>query len=715
MNETESAILSKTSSQLTHAESLALPSNVSQAVLPQLILTVQNHWEIKITSGLILQLQLTGRTLESELSPAGEAQFNNIPYGTMLVRVMEAAPSKRIIEVLNNDFSAPGEWLALTLSANTSNILTYCITILAPPRICNFRADADPTLPGSDGFLTAAEIDMIQRTGNSITLFVHGFNVPPGEWGRYIQNIVYSKNFWRDIEAEYFSLGMPTSKQASSVLATTPCTVRREPKQLQQQFPEFDPTPPQSDPWLSDEIEQGKFNATEAYHWLLQLEHYLNQVAGFDGKHYQQFRRLLLILWQGDPKNPADYMSAVGASKQAGASLSLLLQQLIAAGIKINVIAHSLGNAVLLTALNNLGLVDVDRFTAKVEHVFLWDAAVPNDTLFDCQVPKNIATDPTQLAQVSLHCQRNRWFLPYAMCITKKVTVLYSQNDNVLGPIPKTQTMGLTQAMIESKKPLLELVTALLLNLLDVPSDNSDPAAANISFHSVYDLAMWIGVPATDLLNREIQEKIYQAWRQAHQPTADYQKTVESFENPFLSDRFRDQIKHNQQLGKQWAANFEDQIKIDSESDRSARFFKQLEYNCHVQLPLITQRLQAAGYGSTRLVKEIAIVSWVFKHLLIAPVSPDVSPRYTISDFIFNMVAAFFHLKGLITLVTTIFYDTPYQPQFALGYSGPDPLSAQQLGDKLTLVDQTTWLFSHSAMCDPTPEIVAKSYQQMNT
>ena len=107
-----------------------------------------------------------------------------------------------------------------------------------------------------------------------------------------------------------------------------------------------------------------------------------------------------------------------------------LIRQLHEAGIHINLMAHSLGNDVLMHVLNLCAEEGI-----QLDHAFLWEAAIPDDA-FKTQAkwyfPMPNPQKPEQLSQR----------LPYTYNYThaengaKAVTVLYSSHDNIIGPMP---------------------------------------------------------------------------------------------------------------------------------------------------------------------------------------------------------------------------------------------------------------------------------------
>ena len=97
----------------------------------------------------------------------------------------------------------------------------------------------------------------------------------------------------------------------------------------------------------------------------------------FDHSDYRSFTRFINIFWPGDIDSPLNYMEAVTNANKTGKQLIPLIQQLQQANITINVVAHSAGNIALLKLMNILG----KQKLPPLDHVFLWEPAVPDDAL----------------------------------------------------------------------------------------------------------------------------------------------------------------------------------------------------------------------------------------------------------------------------------------------------------------------------------------------
>ncbi|MDG2952454.1 hypothetical protein [Exercitatus varius] len=105
-------------------------------------------------------------------------------------------------------------------------------------------------------------------------------------------------------------------------------------------------------------------------------------------------------------------------ANEAGRELAKVLIQLIEAGIRINIITHSLGARVALSALNILGDFD-GAYDEKVDNLIMWEAAVADNAL------TNVYTRDKNPVAMEL--------FPFAHKVVKRIRALYSEEDGVLG------------------------------------------------------------------------------------------------------------------------------------------------------------------------------------------------------------------------------------------------------------------------------------------
>jgi hypothetical protein len=142
------------------------------------------------------------------------------------------------------------------------------------------------------------------------------------------------------------------------------------------------------------------------------MESYLNEAAGFDGEDYSPYTRIIGIAWDGD-HGRLNFWASEMAANRAGRRFAAVLRQLKEEDIKVNVITHSLGARVLLTALNLLG----DSDGAPIDQAFLWQPAVEQYALSDAD------THQGRLGHEAF---------PHAHRGVKRLVVLHSDGDGIL-------------------------------------------------------------------------------------------------------------------------------------------------------------------------------------------------------------------------------------------------------------------------------------------
>ena len=69
-------------------------------------------------------------------------------------------------------------------------------------------------------------------------------------------------------------------------------------------------------------------------------------------------------------------------ANEAGRELAKVLIELFNEGIKVNIITHSLGARVALSALNILGDFD-GAYNEKIDNLIMWEAAVADNAITD--------------------------------------------------------------------------------------------------------------------------------------------------------------------------------------------------------------------------------------------------------------------------------------------------------------------------------------------
>ncbi|HDZ37275.1 MAG TPA: alpha/beta hydrolase, partial [Marinobacter sp.] len=256
---------------------------------------------------------------------------------------------------------------------------------LPPPVIINLRESA----PAADDLLTNEQLDYFQANGNNALIYVHGYNVPHGEWGRFLNR--------KDSHKRYGGHGpVPVN-----VWHPNKATVWQDAEALSG----YSATP----------LKEDQLNGSGAHNWAIHVEYQLNRAAGFDGQDWMPYSRIINISWPGDTGS-TDFMQAELNAMAAGRRLVPLLVQLAEAGIAINLISHSLGARVALTALNIVGSIGKSNL---VDHLFLWQPAVADNALTN---DSSRDVHPLGLG-----------VFPSAHSAARKIVVLHSRGDGVLG------------------------------------------------------------------------------------------------------------------------------------------------------------------------------------------------------------------------------------------------------------------------------------------
>lgn len=252
------------------------------------------------------------------------------------------------------------------------------------------------------GELSSQAIELFKRQSHQATLFVHGYNVELGDYGRYIDDVrVLQRRERLDITFQFNDY---------------PCTVFRPLPWLEQQYPQLNKS------LLSiSKSDWNKINGTGAHAWGVAMEYNLNCAGGFDilNPDWKSYQRIINVTWQGNvgigPKNFTH--KATNNATEAGKKLAPLIEQLYQHGIKIYLIAHSLGCRVALSALEALS---ENGYHNIIERTVLWQAAVP----YDC-----LSSNPTSTS------------FSKAPNASKHIIILHSNNDTILGTFPNWRTV----------------------------------------------------------------------------------------------------------------------------------------------------------------------------------------------------------------------------------------------------------------------------------
>ncbi|MGM0825218.1 MAG: hypothetical protein ACQEUY_10900 [Pseudomonadota bacterium] len=284
---------------------------------------------------------------------------------------------------------------------------TIQATYLPPPISLNLRDKVTSTEPD---LLSDEQLEQLRLAGNNATLFLHGYNVPLGQYGSFAS---WEKR--RDISAEPL---LTTAHTASSA------TILQDIDKVNIQVPvtrgytasNLYHAPTENRP---DDYREAYCNGSGAYNWFVHMEHQLNRAAGMTEEDWRPYTRMVGIAWLGDTGS-VDFFQAELNAMAAGRRLVALLEQLNDAGIAINIISHSLGARVVLTALNILGEQDRHQW---VDNIYLWEPAVADNALV------NDASQDSHPLGMGV--------FPDAHKAVKKVVVLHSEEDGILGPPPE--------------------------------------------------------------------------------------------------------------------------------------------------------------------------------------------------------------------------------------------------------------------------------------
>ncbi len=324
------------------------------------------------------------------------------------------------------------------------------VWVLHQPIILNFRAPdlKDPQLnakatrmDAETKILLQNQLKYFKANGKQANFFIHGFNVPFGSYQKQIKAFqltettelmgrngislaptVKSEGMLTPSENPQGDLPIPMvrkyNEKADPIYNTSDRTIYSGLSILKKAFPNI------SDekllPWgFCDETcddDSSVMHGNGTHLWFLHMEDNLNLATNqYDHEKYQHYLRLVNVAWRGDV-GVLDYMGSEETANWAGARLANAIDYLLNAmpDLEINIIAHSMGNRVMLTALEALG----QSHPGKINHVFSWDASLPDSVL-----SKTAGSDKS--------AKQNCYF-PHAMDAVKKITVLYSNNDDLV-------------------------------------------------------------------------------------------------------------------------------------------------------------------------------------------------------------------------------------------------------------------------------------------
>ncbi len=477
----------------------------------------------------------------------------------------------------------------------------------------------------------ADEIKFFKDNGNNVTFFIHGYDVPLGNFGDAFELMVYDSD---------------SSRPEILGFKNKAATIYRDPDQN---------IPTRYNNLTSNKIMADNINGSGACHWQIMMSQSLNNATN-QFNDYTKYNSVIGIFWQGDPVNPLDYIAAVRLAKYPGLLLAKVLKPLIDAGIKVNIIAHSLGNLVLVNALDVLG-----KGGESVNHVFMWEPAIP-DNVFTTDVPR----DPFA---------REFYYLPYAHQGSKKFTILFSENDNILGPLPTGNFKTILEAIYERSE---DPCASVILGAIAATFSSFDLTSLPQPVHCIYHIANMAQVALSEILTNPHQRlDYYHHWQLLH-PYDMYARSL--------------------------MPNLEDQVNL-----MKVRYPKTFAALSAVLYFLQNKNVTALGREKTDKWEKI-------KNSLIDFVNAAIEPNH---QSIFNEsvdVNNDNNSDETAGLLITIFL-TQLDVKPAMGCAGADYQNekiAKQLYhlQKLYLVNQKSWLYSHVGMKVPDKALMENVYKK---
>lgn len=288
------------------------------------------------------------------------------------------------------------------------NITKVKAIYLPPPILLNLRFRQN-----SKAGLSSKQLQQIEKDGKTATLFIHGYNVSLGHIGKFPQ----AKDFGN--LPEYSNLPPAEQVQRPYLHYDNEAIGQLVRKVILEQAKEDEEIHLER---IYNEIDL-KVNGHKALGWFPHVEYYLNLAAS--GKlnsdepftDWEKYHRIIGVTWSGSVDPSMVFFRAEMYANEAGRELAKVLIELFNKGIKVNIITHSLGARVALSALNILGDFD-GAYDEKIDNLIMWEAAVADNSITNkyTRVKNPVAME----------------LFPYAHKTVKYIRVLYSQEDGVL-------------------------------------------------------------------------------------------------------------------------------------------------------------------------------------------------------------------------------------------------------------------------------------------
>jgi len=285
---------------------------------------------------------------------------------------------------------------------------------------------------------TKKDIELLKSFGNSATIFIHGFNV---EAGSYSERIIDIQKISSSIQEEFSNTLLSKSQEhyllkyqsgiSNYILKTIPELQAQIPKWPDHKIYNLNNQSATSAKTLIEDLFIGNptatldstINGTGMHQWAVHMQHNLNCSAcnepleyDYFGnpifpweKHGDKYAPIISISWPGNT-GYGNFKMAQKRAHLAGIALSKALEKISFNGISINIITHSLGAHVALSALQHL---HETKSKTKISKLILWQPAI-SDTAF------------------SEHGLDKEYTFPNAAYHTKKIIVLFSHTDAAL-------------------------------------------------------------------------------------------------------------------------------------------------------------------------------------------------------------------------------------------------------------------------------------------
>ncbi|MCL1488054.1 MAG: hypothetical protein MH186_09245 [Marinobacter sp.] len=334
----------------------------------------------------------------------------------------------------------------------------------------------------------------------------------------------------------------------------------------------------------------------------------------------------------------------------SGRRLAPLLLQLANAGIAINLLSHSLGARVALTALNIMGIIGKRDL---VDHLFLWQPAVADNALTN---DSSRDVHPLGLG-----------VFPAAHSAARKIVVLHSRGDGILGA-DNSEDEAWWRKALSFKHPVA--TTAWDLATADDPMDD---VLGNL--RGAYDKKWWTFPsfldngfgPAIEKLYTDYLPLTFEAWMTAHPQRS--LATPETLKQTVQENWTRLEKDILTEANALWQPCID--CLRNGERPPDYTLLAPLNHNASVSP-------QMAKDYVLRL-KKLAANNW----------APEQRPRPALGYVGFEEVTG--ETAG------------PFRDKF---------LEDRLLNESWLVVDQSRWLFSHSGMRIPTQELFEEVYQR---